>query len=106
MSCIFLQIGHGPQRPDWLAEAAGFESLHFGIRSPAVDHGLGLCLAMRYGTTTFNRDALFDFSSPRATGRIPIRRCRSTAQTMTIIAKANTPRATGARAWNNAAPKP
>jgi hypothetical protein len=25
---------------DWLAEAEGFEPLHFGIRSAAVDHGL------------------------------------------------------------------
>jgi len=25
---------------DWLAEAGGFEPLHFGIRSAAVDHGL------------------------------------------------------------------
>src|SRR4029077_16019023 len=52
-------------RTGWLRRA-GFESLHFGLRAPAVDHGLGLCLARRYGTTTFNRDALFDFSSPRA----------------------------------------
>src|SRR5258705_9488047 len=28
----------------WPVEAAGFEPLHFGIRSPAVDHGLRLCL--------------------------------------------------------------
>jgi hypothetical protein len=27
---------------DWPAEAGGFEPLHFGIRSAAVDHGLRL----------------------------------------------------------------
>src|SRR3954463_5042475 len=28
MSRLFLQLGHGPQRTDWLAGAAGFEPLH------------------------------------------------------------------------------
>ena len=39
---------------DWLAEAGGFEPLHFGIRSAAVDHGLKLSSVMRGGTTNFN----------------------------------------------------
>jgi hypothetical protein len=40
------------RKPDCLAEAAGF-----GIRSAGVGHRLRLSLAMRCGTTTFNRDA-------------------------------------------------
>jgi hypothetical protein len=39
---------------DWPLEAGGFEPLHFGIRSAAVDHGLRLSWGMRSGTTNFN----------------------------------------------------
>jgi hypothetical protein len=39
---------------DWPVEAGGFEPLHFGIRSAAVDHGLRLSSGMRSGTTNFN----------------------------------------------------
>jgi hypothetical protein len=39
---------------DWPVEAEGFEPLHFGIRSAAVDHGLKLSSGMRSGTTNFN----------------------------------------------------
>jgi hypothetical protein len=40
---------------DWPVEAGGFEPLHFGIRSAAVDHGLRLSSGMRSGTTNFSK---------------------------------------------------
>ena len=49
-----MRAGHGAERPDWLAVAEGFELLHFGIRSAAVDHSLRLSLGIRSGTTNFN----------------------------------------------------
>ena len=39
---------------DWLAEARGFELLHFEIRSAAVDYGLRLSLGIRSGTPKVN----------------------------------------------------
>ena len=39
---------------DWPLEGGGFEPLHFGIRSAAVDHGLKLSPGMRSGTTNCN----------------------------------------------------
>src|SRR6476620_3137087 len=49
---------------DWLAGAGGFEPLHFGIRSAAVDHGLRPSLGMRCGTTTSIEMRTFQCSRP------------------------------------------
>ena len=49
---------------DWLVGAAGFEPLHFEIRSAAVDHGLRLSLGMKCGTTTSIEMRKFECSRP------------------------------------------
>src|SRR5262245_49073879 len=51
-----------PLRPDWLAEAGGFE--RFGIRSAAVDHSLGLPLGMRSGRQTSIEMRMFESCRP------------------------------------------
>jgi hypothetical protein len=44
--------------------ASWLETLHFGIRSAAVDHGLRLSLGMRCGTTTSIEMRTFECSRP------------------------------------------
>ena len=52
-------------RPVWLAGAAGFEPLHFGIRSDGIGHRLRLSLAKRRHDN-FTRDAHVRLLPPRA----------------------------------------
>jgi hypothetical protein len=60
-----------------MAEAAGFEPLHFGIRSAPVVHGLRLSLGVSSDAISFNRDAHVRLLPPRAEclGKF-LRRCR------------------------------
>jgi hypothetical protein len=65
----FLAVGSNPLhlmriRQDSQPGAGGFEPLHFGIRSAAVDHGLRPSLGMRCGTTTSIEMHTFQCSRP------------------------------------------
>src|SRR6478609_3813941 len=67
---LFARFSEAPssivRRPDWLAGAAGFEPLHFGIRSASVDHGLRFSLGMRSGNDKLQLRCVC--SSPAAPG--------------------------------------
>jgi hypothetical protein len=76
----FLRFERSPLQcaleTDLLAEAGGFQPLHFGSRSAAVDHGLRLSLGMMCGTTTSIEMRTFECSR-RESSRILILRCRA-----------------------------